>query len=387
MKTMLIFLAGLTSVLVPVFGQTGCAWTGGQVSMMGGGGGGFACGPSGQDLMIPEQTPIKQCRVIYHVIRQSDGSGSFQNNLTDIQWLNDHASQVNQRLGNLGQLNAGTSPYISDSRIRIVLESILFHNSNVLFEPTDGDVLNATLVEADIDNLLTDEQVLGATHIFIKGGTTVGGNTDPDERKWIVVEGWYGNSPSGGPVGNFIHEFGHVCGLDHNYQPVCDDCHDNDFAPPACPTLGSSNNFMDGYGGQGGPNGMFATDPGFSACQLSLMHCVLSGSVPQCNTPRTVVQDWCSGNQPLTIPGVYTWQLTRHLKGDLILEPGARLNIRSRIHFPSNARVIVKPGARLVLDGGTLTNACDEMWRGIELWGPARSIQAVPFRLTKAASA
>ena len=52
------------------------------------------------------------------------------------------------------------------------------------------------------------------------------------------------------------------------------------------------------------------------------------------------------------------------------LDSGAILTITSRIHCTPTARIIVRPGGRLVVDGGVLTSACEDgMWEGIYVEG------------------
>jgi len=73
---------------------------------------------------------------------------------------------------------------------------------------------------------------------------------------------------------------------------------------------------------------------------------------------------------PLEISNVQIWNNDRQCNKDVVINNGARLIINSEVRFSSNAKVIVKPGGRLVIDGGTLTNSCSgEMWQGIEVWG------------------
>jgi hypothetical protein len=58
------------------------------------------------------------------------------------------------------------------------------------------------------------------------------------------------------------------------------------------------------------------------------------------------------------------------LGNSLSIDSGAILTITSTIHCTDNARIIVRPGGKLIVDGGTLTSACSgEMWQGIEIEG------------------
>ncbi len=61
---------------------------------------------------------------------------------------------------------------------------------------------------------------------------------------------------------------------------------------------------------------------------------------------------------------------------DVIVKAGATLTIYGEVYFVPNARIIVEPGARLVVDGGTISASCEELWQGIEVWGNATLSQA-----------
>lgn len=73
--------------------------------------------------------------------------------------------------------------------------------------------------------------------------------------------------------------------------------------------------------------------------------------------------------ESVTITGNVVWDNKEVVGGDLIVESGATLTIQCRVHFPMGARLIVKPGGKLILDGGYLTSACGKTWQGIELQG------------------
>ncbi len=77
----------------------------------------------------------------------------------------------------------------------------------------------------------------------------------------------------------------------------------------------------------------------------------------------------CAYNpEQLTIDDDQVWTSDIALDRDLCIE-SATLTIKSVVSFPSQAKIIIKPGAKLIIDGGKLTNVCAEMWQGIEVWG------------------
>jgi hypothetical protein len=46
------------------------------------------------------------------------------------------------------------------------------------------------------------------------------------------------------------------------------------------------------------------------------------------------------------------------------------LTITGKVRFAENAKIIVKQGAKIIIDGGKITAACSgAMWKGIEVWG------------------
>ena len=52
---------------------------------------------------------------------------------------------------------------------------------------------------------------------------------------------------------------------------------------------------------------------------------------------------------------------------DIIIDSLKTLNLTGAIHMNDSCRIIVHPGGKLVVNGGTLTNACDgEMWEKLK---------------------
>ncbi len=50
------------------------------------------------------------------------------------------------------------------------------------------------------------------------------------------------------------------------------------------------------------------------------------------------------------------WNVDKYIYGNIIIEPGATLTITSTIYCDQSTNILVKPGAKLIIDGGKLTN-------------------------------
>ncbi|MBC8487044.1 MAG: metallophosphoesterase [Bacteroidetes bacterium] len=59
---------------------------------------------------------------------------------------------------------------------------------------------------------------------------------------------------------------------------------------------------------------------------------------------------------------------------------GSTLTITSEVGFVENGKIIIERGGKLILDGGTVTNACDGLWKGVELWGTYNQSQSYTYQ-------
>ena len=82
---------------------------------------------------------------------------------------------------------------------------------------------------------------------------------------------------------------------------------------------------------------------------------------------------------PITITNNAQWTSANMLlPTTLVVDTLATLTISGILHNTPSARLIVRPGGKLIIDGGTLTSACaGEMWQGIEVVGD-RTKQQLP---------
>ena len=73
---------------------------------------------------------------------------------------------------------------------------------------------------------------------------------------------------------------------------------------------------------------------------------------------------------PLQITTDEEWIFSCRMYQDIVVNSGVILTIRCKVMMPTNASILVRPGGKLIIDGGTLTSGCDgELWQGIRVLG------------------
>lgn len=83
------------------------------------------------------------------------------------------------------------------------------------------------------------------------------------------------------------------------------------------------------------------------------------------------------GTSPFSVTTNTTWSNNNHfLPVSVTVEDGATLTITGTLYCSQYAKIIVKPGGCLIVNGGKLTSFCEEnMWQGIEVWGNSSTHQ------------
>lgn len=81
--------------------------------------------------------------------------------------------------------------------------------------------------------------------------------------------------------------------------------------------------------------------------------------------------------QPLVISQNTTWDSYMRLDRSVKVGYMSTLTIteEARIAMPAEAKIIVEPGGKLIVNGGTITSGCDYPWQGIEVWGNTAQYQ------------
>lgn len=328
-------------------------------------------------------TPVKLIRIVVHVIQQDVGqpARNFENNSTGHDWINAMLWQLNAIFRNLVPISHPVadcpSAYMKDARIQFRTDSIFFHQNSRHWK--HGSRGGATWCNV-WDDLVRDNPAIpndlkdNAFHVFLVHSTWSEWHTGFSPgigilyENFVVMGGYYialfetekpdlDNTPYGAAL-TLAHEFGHAFGLYHSNGG--DYCCDTE--------TGKTNNLMN--------SGAAA----LSECQLARMHYLLESGEhatlkgQNSGTWKAIATDYCLKDESydIEIPAGQTviWSAPKKLTTDIIVRSGAQLIIRCRIGLPDEARIVVERGARLIIDGGSITHN-HALWPrcGSGVWG------------------
>ena len=135
------------------------------------------------------------------------------------------------------------------------------------------------------------------------------------------------------------------------------------------PSSSNSNNIM-GYN-----NGCRSY---FSPQQMAIMHYNL-------RTRKRNLLTYYSGNNHLgvnvaenyTVTAHEIWTNDRHFKGNIIVNPNVKLSILCMVSMAQGAKIIVKKGGWLSVNGGTVTNISGHLWNGVQVEGDPAYNQSI----------
>jgi len=76
-------------------------------------------------------------------------------------------------------------------------------------------------------------------------------------------------------------------------------------------------------------------------------------------------------NTPYNISTVMpVWSNTKLFNNDIVIKSGGVLTINGTVKFTKEAKIIIEPGGQLIVNGGTLSNLCNnEFWQGVIVKG------------------
>ncbi|MEO1515695.1 MAG: T9SS type A sorting domain-containing protein [Bacteroidota bacterium] len=339
------------------------------------------CSIRGHELDLPEF----HIRVAYHFLADSSGrrfqcsnpSGAFYappkiNAILSI--ANDYFT--NPRLNEIG--NPGR---VADTRFRwpsqMDCTNAYFHPFGAKVEPIPG-MLNIVFSEPNT--------------------SAAGGRGGNPMQIYNALEN-INRSDFGAIFGRLLnHEFGHNMGLPHAFSSFndCDDmiCEEECGGPSCsggdCPedpdacyplsaggdkdlccycTRNTGNNFM-----------------GYSQEQNAITPCQWEKMISDLiENPKEYIDLCIPEEADLSISQSTVWDYPRFLNRNVTVETGACLTISCVTMMGEGKRIVVKRGAKLILDGGRITNLCPKTyWEGIYVEGNGDLAQAPLERIPRA---
>ena len=338
-------------------------------------------------------SPVKTIKVNINIGQKDDGSGNFQD-------TEDTRDRIKRIIHWINQFYSGGGPsdpieWVEelpsyDSRIRFSIgeegnERIYFYKNTDFWDPNNG---GESFINYVVNNF---PERLDAINVYVMGNPDFSINSaNADFSSSISFNSnqsvicYYWRYISDWAIANLLgHEFGHSLNLKHTYlgggaSAICDidddefmrdifmldtithECncpHIVDWGADSYAIIGDriTNNLM------GGNNEQKYISP----LQAGMIH----RSLALTNVRKYAISE--KSDIPLVITSQESWDFNIKLYRDLIIESGGTLTLSNHLVMLPDAKIIIKPGGKLIIDGAKITTDIYETkkWQGIEVWG------------------
>ena len=350
-----------------------------------------------------ESTPIKTILVNWIICRDDNGENGWQD-------IPEFHEQVNLMFSIINEWYSNSQPkgysltceptytHIFDTRIRFELNDIIFIDNTTFNESCSAD----DILEYVYDNYPGSENIF--SHVFTQPPNQCYGNawgyySLTGNGNNAYVQTWYSMFSDSHVVwedhiAHITHEYSHAVGLQHTYNGEQRCITNYDFlddvfglcAEPTCQPCSTPSDCDVGYAcyltadcfyqNQEQP---FYLMSGYNNSRYispkaaGRMHRALSlyeNGFRMNNKPmHKYVKEDHSFDIPLTITEDKIWDFAIKMYQDIVVDEDNTLTIKCEVKMPIDGKIIVKPGGRLVVDGGYITSAHAEPWKGIQVWG------------------
>ncbi|HOB28013.1 MAG TPA: hypothetical protein PKJ07_07740, partial [Bacteroidales bacterium] len=99
--------------------------------------------------------------------------------------------------------------------------------------------------------------------------------------------------------------------------------------------------------------------------EIGQMHRALHvTSIKRCISPNTYFP-----NSPYIVDTYQLWDFNIRAYSDIIIENNGILELTCSLQMPQKAKIIVKNGGKLLVNGGIISSYGNYLWQGIEVWG------------------
>ncbi len=333
--------------------------------------------------------PVKTLHVNLNIWQRTDGTGNLSNIPEHISRLKQIMEWVNMKYENVNPNAIPPLTYsvesFTDSKIRIVLDSIYFYqdpsSDSAYYYGGNGQQTygHNILLDNYIENNFPERTRALNIHLTGSEWSGVGGYS-----AYGSIESFYRRNPdmANNPVHDWwfhlhwAHEIGHSFDLWHTYgvgwQQNCKlpyydfltDLYDINFpcsgSCDICLITDYNNNLMGG------------DDEGhITGLQMGIIH--RSTMLRNLHNVNYNLRDHVTGytSTPYEITQNETWDFSIKFYQDIIVKAGNTLTIQCEVQMVPNTKIIVEPNAKLIIDGGLITNEYyyNLPWQGIQVWG------------------
>lgn len=343
------------------------------------------------------QPPIKTIEININIIQKNDGSGNFEDNQNTIDRFTNIISYVNSFYSSYSPsdpISWVEELPNNDSRIRFSIgesgkERIYFYEKSDAWGNTDPRTTILPYISTHHPERL--EQL----NLFIFGkpnNNWAHANfpswTNFDHNSWVAMFYWDGQIQDWAKATLLAHEFGHNLGLLHTYSgalgsAICDQSNEEFLqdvflielpSTSNCPHTGNWHDDPYLIIGDGITNNLLggtSEQRYISPQQGGQMHRALA---------VTSIRKYVSSEKssiPLELFDNHVWDFDMKLYRDLIIHQDAHLTLSCNLVMHPDAKIIIKPGGILTIDGGVIGTDIYEKnsWQGIEVWGNSTASQ------------
>jgi len=363
-------------------------------------------------IPLSDSVALKKIHVSFHFYQMNDGTGNWQDLSNWEEEFETIKGWVNQRLRynnpapNPPLQYSLPYPNLIDSKIEMVVDSMYFYPNTTFY--------NGSHELSDLNSFIIGNYPERARSLMIhfypwshSSGQAAGASIGPNGSSALTAGSIVTNQIDPNSVGTYFlsshltHELVHSLGLGHTYDTqghssfgsfigasgiqryqhclkdnfdFCWDVFDSTFSThnqtaiyncsQACNTCyiishASENPELNNNNVMGGKN-----DLRVSPLQMGIM---------QRTTVLQNVRDFVSGHTeiPHFVNSDETWDFSMKFYQNIVVKTGAKLTVKCEIQMSPQTKIIVEPGASLIIDGGIITNEryFNLLWKGIEVLG------------------